>query len=284
MPDAPRWLNQLRPNVQTGSFTPDEDEFIIAQQRQLGNRWTTIASMLPGRTDNAVKNRWNSALRKRVDGSLSHQGQSSRAEQQQQQQQPQPRQQQPQPQQQQQHATEAQLGEELHAQQEVLQQLLASAASKAKDGAPAAGGAHASTAHRDALLAAAMAATHSGVRLPTSLQQLLARSLAGSASASVSASAGGSASSMLTSSRLLPTPPPSSTPLVATAPPFQLPMPAMTLQPQMSPDEAAAALASARCEVFKKVGHLGAQGWASPLHHAYNSHAQSRHKRKAVPG
>lgn len=62
-----RWLNQLRPDVQTGSFLPEEDELIIKAQSEMGNKWTTIAAMLPGRTDNAVKNRWNAALRKRVE-------------------------------------------------------------------------------------------------------------------------------------------------------------------------------------------------------------------------
>ncbi len=43
-------------------------QIIIKIQSELGNKWTSIAAMLPGRTDNAVKNRWNSALRKRVEG------------------------------------------------------------------------------------------------------------------------------------------------------------------------------------------------------------------------
>ncbi|KAG1665279.1 hypothetical protein FOA52_015856 [Chlamydomonas sp. UWO 241] len=61
-----RWLNQLCGDLITGNFTPEEDAVILKQQKRLGNRWTAIAAMLPRRTDNSVKNRWNSSLKKRA--------------------------------------------------------------------------------------------------------------------------------------------------------------------------------------------------------------------------
>ncbi|XP_010261929.1 PREDICTED: myb-related protein Myb4 [Nelumbo nucifera] len=61
-----RWLNYLRPDIKRGNITRDEEDLIVRLHRLLGNRWSLIAGRLPGRTDNEIKNYWNTNLGKKV--------------------------------------------------------------------------------------------------------------------------------------------------------------------------------------------------------------------------
>ncbi|KAE8731478.1 Myb-related protein Zm1 [Hibiscus syriacus] len=61
-----RWINYLRPNVKRGNFSKEEEETIIRLHETFGNKWSKIASHLPGRTDNEIKNVWNTHLKKRL--------------------------------------------------------------------------------------------------------------------------------------------------------------------------------------------------------------------------
>lgn len=61
-----RWLNYLRPDIRHGGFTDEEDNLIGTLYSQMGSRWSVIASKLPGRTDNDVKNYWNTKLKKKL--------------------------------------------------------------------------------------------------------------------------------------------------------------------------------------------------------------------------
>ncbi|GLT83061.1 hypothetical protein SLE2022_013730 [Rubroshorea leprosula] len=61
-----RWTNYLRPDIKRGKFSFEEEEAIIQLHRILGNKWSVIAARLPGRTDNEIKNYWNTHIRKRL--------------------------------------------------------------------------------------------------------------------------------------------------------------------------------------------------------------------------
>ncbi|KAK2654305.1 hypothetical protein Ddye_014161 [Dipteronia dyeriana] len=61
-----RWINYLRPDVKRGNFTIEEENTVIQLHATLGNKWAKIAAALPGRTDNEIKNIWNTSFKKKL--------------------------------------------------------------------------------------------------------------------------------------------------------------------------------------------------------------------------
>ncbi|WVY91048.1 hypothetical protein V8G54_036562, partial [Vigna mungo] len=60
-----RWTNHLRPDLRRGAFTKEEQRKVIELHAEMGNKWAKMAQKLPGRTDNEIKNFWNTRLKKR---------------------------------------------------------------------------------------------------------------------------------------------------------------------------------------------------------------------------
>ncbi|XP_057752486.1 transcription factor MYB101 isoform X1 [Arachis stenosperma] len=59
-----RWANHLRPNLKKGSFSKEEEDLIVQLHAKLGNKWARMAAQLPGRTDNEIKNFWNTRVKR----------------------------------------------------------------------------------------------------------------------------------------------------------------------------------------------------------------------------
>ncbi|XWS29666.1 hypothetical protein CRYUN_Cryun24cG0049400 [Craigia yunnanensis] len=74
-----RWLNYLRPNIKHGGFSEEEDNIICSLYISIGSRWSIIAAQLPGRTDNDIKNYWNTRLKKKLLGKQRKEQQARRA-------------------------------------------------------------------------------------------------------------------------------------------------------------------------------------------------------------
>lgn len=68
-----RWYNFLNPEINRDAFSIEEDCKILESRKEIGNKWSEIVKLLPGRTENSVKNRFNCIFKKLKDSNLTKQ-------------------------------------------------------------------------------------------------------------------------------------------------------------------------------------------------------------------